>query len=168
MQKPISIFILFFTSICLLVYSCGTSGDPAVPNHLANTSTGDNTITFGATQYNLSFKSCTIDTSNGGHYVMMGKDIGSGFQIGILFYDASAPTASSTYTIVTTPTLSNGQCYVSFIAPLIASTQYNGTSGSVNFSPNSGNNKVTLTNVPVVNIGDSTKTSTITGSWSCQ
>jgi hypothetical protein len=174
MKKPFIIFSAFILVVSFIVYSCNTKNDPAVPNHVSNISSSNNSITLianGATYtFNLGYHNCG-DTSADKHYSMSGKEMGSNFIISAIFYDSLVPKAISTYTIVspvTSPVLSVGQCYIVLQAPTISSSLYVATTGFLNYDPNIINPKVTASNIPIVNLGDSTKTATISGNWICQ
>jgi hypothetical protein len=171
MKKPFIIFSVFIIAISFLVFSCSTKNDPPVPVHTSNVTNVGNSITFGAYNFSLGFRSCSIDTSNGKHFSMVGNDLNSGFSIGVLFYDSITPTAmSASYTVVnslTTPTLSDGQCYILVSAPTVSPNIFYATDGTLNLNIISGSLTASITGVPVKNSGDAT-TSTITGSWNCQ
>ena len=177
MKNPFVIFSAFIITISLLVYSCSTKSDPAVPDHSSNISSNSNSISLTQSNatytYNFGFHYCG-DSSANQSYSLSGKEISSGFIISVIFFDKiSAPTGIASYGIVdqrTTPTLSSGQCYVIISAPSLSPTQpiYVTTGGFLNYDPNSGNPKAIVNSAPIENIGDATKTGAITGSWSCK
>jgi hypothetical protein len=176
MKKPFIIFSVFIIIVSVLIYSCGTKDDPAVPNHTSSLSTSNNTISFVTSlatyTFFLGYHKCG-DTSLTNHFSMSGEEISSKFIISSIFYDSAAPTAKSTYIIVnplTTPTLSSGQCYVYVSAPSISPSTdlYVATTGLLNYDPNIINPKAIVSNIPIINTADTTLTAKVSGVWICQ
>ena len=170
MKKPFIIFSAFLLIVSGLVYSCGTKDDPPVPDHLTNITTVSNSVNFHTFLFSLGFKNCDIDSTAGNHWTMRGKDVNQNFAIAILFADMSAPASFPlTYSVVdpSVSVLNTGQCTIVLSSPTVSASPWVGTGGMISLSLSHGNIMVVMKNIPVMNISDSTQTSTITGDWTC-